>query len=98
MAEESRVKTCHHIFQEQLVESLPVVKLLYMRYKTKLRNTEGGSTDQSEQKVKLTLENQERIRNKLHAVLMGQLVEDLCKKYAFSVERYNLWFNDVKNE
>ena len=42
--EPERIHTCEKIFQEQLVESIPIVKLLSMKFKTRLGglNTVGG--------------------------------------------------------
>ena len=46
----------------------------------------------------LSDEQKAKVSEKLNRVIMVNLVEDLCQRKNFPVERFNLWFKDNKNE
>lgn len=96
-AEPGRVKIAEKIFQEQLVESIPIAKLLCMKYKTKFGSIAGGSGG-DDGRISINEESKNLVLTKLERLLTQQLAEGLCKKNNYSYERYRKWFEDPKNE
>jgi hypothetical protein len=86
-----RVKVAEKIFQEQLVESIPIVRLLWLKYKTKLGTSSGGSGGEGS-RVSINEDQKGRVLSKLDRLLTQQLADDLCKKHTYPLERYIKWF------
>ncbi|CDW74379.1 UNKNOWN [Stylonychia lemnae] len=76
---------CERVFQEQVIDAFPVVKLKYQKYKS--------MRDEGKQ-----VKNSTELREKLFQQITVDLVDELCSRHKITSQRYNEWYNDAKNE